>query len=146
MSEPTKGRIVHFVGHGADPVHCAAMVVRVWGTGPDACVNLCVFRDGTNDRNIVMPPGHENDMVFWATSVVRSAFVDELGYLSKQAWTAVKALVAASIEKNAAAHPNDPVGLIRAVFDDVAAQTPSIAAAGASLALHGVVTAMVAAL
>ncbi|MBE3604123.1 hypothetical protein IMX07_10860 [bacterium] len=72
MSEPTKGRIVHFVGHGADPVHCAAMVVRVWGTGPDACVNLCVFRDGTNDRNIVMPPGHENDMVFWATSVVRS--------------------------------------------------------------------------
>ncbi|MBE3604124.1 hypothetical protein IMX07_10865 [bacterium] len=77
---------------------------------------------------------------------VRSAFVDELGYLSKQAWTAVKALVAASIEKNAAAHPNDPVGLIRAVFDDVAAQTPSIAAAGASLALHGVVTAMVAAL
>ena len=73
MSEPTKGRIVHYVGSGTvEPLHCAAIVVRVWGHGPDAYVNLQVFRDGNNDANVVMAPGHENDLTFWATSVQRS--------------------------------------------------------------------------
>jgi hypothetical protein len=56
---PTVGRIVHFICDATTATalsklgnavtvgdHVAALVVRVWGSTPDCCVNLQVFADG----------------------------------------------------------------------------------------------------
>lgn len=41
---PTKGRVVMYYAHVNDQiVEHTAHVVQVWGTTPDACVNLAVF-------------------------------------------------------------------------------------------------------
>lgn len=41
---PSKGRVVMYYAHINDEiVEHTALVVHVWGDGPDACVNLAVF-------------------------------------------------------------------------------------------------------
>ena len=77
---------------------------------------------------------------------IRTAFTDELGYLVKAGWSDAKSAIAASITKFKSQYAGNPVGLIGAVFQDMVAQAPSALAAGEQLALHGLVSAMVAAL
>jgi len=49
----TEGRIVHYVM--PDGEHRPAIIVKAWDkeqSGHDACANLVVFLDGTNDREV----------------------------------------------------------------------------------------------
>ena len=69
MSEVTKGRIVHFVV--AEKLEQAAIIVRVWPAC--ACVDLIVFRDGTNDAGDGELPEDIGKLTAWRTSVVRSS-------------------------------------------------------------------------
>lgn len=64
MEGLTEGRIVHY---NAGCGHCqAAIIVKVW-QGDIGCVNLYVFPDGSNDREV---GATERDMVRWETSRV----------------------------------------------------------------------------
>lgn len=61
----TMGRIVFYTDHVGVPR--PAIVVRVWS--PDTgCVNLQVFKDGSND------PGDPNSLAYWATSVLPALY------------------------------------------------------------------------
>lgn len=65
---PSIGRVVHYrldVGpHAGD---CRpALIVRVWGEGPDALVNLQVLTDGGNDED------EYASGIVWRTSVHRN--------------------------------------------------------------------------
>jgi hypothetical protein len=70
----TKGRIVHYVpcrGTVLGGKHLAAVVVKVWNRQEEhACVNLVVFKDGSNDT---VPGVEPMQLSFWATSVLLSA-------------------------------------------------------------------------
>jgi hypothetical protein len=77
---------------------------------------------------------------------VRSAFSDELGYIAGQSLDAVKSVALKAVQAELPNHAGDPVALIHAVFADVLKAMPSILSAAEQLALHGLISALVAAL
>ena len=68
---PSVGRIVHYrLEAGPHAGDCRpALIVRVWGAGPDALVNLQVFVDGSNDYYENQGP---EPLSLWRTSVHRN--------------------------------------------------------------------------
>ncbi len=76
---------------------------------------------------------------------IRAAFTDELGYLTKDAWNATIAIVKAEVAKFQTQIATDPIGAISTVFSAVQAQLAADAKPAALLAIHGLVSALVAA-
>lgn len=68
ISALTEGRIVHYVLSNGQ--HRPAIVVKNWSNptlpGSEGMVNLIVFADGANDRNVIS--GNSDQGIFWATS------------------------------------------------------------------------------
>ena len=77
---------------------------------------------------------------------IRVTFTDDLGYLMKGEWAYAKAAITDSIKRFAPQYAGNPIGLIGAVFQDLCAQAPSALSVAEQLALHGLISAMVAAL
>lgn len=70
--KPSIGRIVHFWFKHRESGKLyarAAVVTHVWN---ESCVNLQVFIDGTNDRDVIAF-GEAGQLAVWRTSVTRSA-------------------------------------------------------------------------
>lgn len=76
------GALVHYVvPDGPEYTHgqCRpALVVQDWGVTADGfyhMLNLVVFRDGENDRRVIVPPGqghtaqYNDSLIEWRTSV-----------------------------------------------------------------------------
>lgn len=77
---------------------------------------------------------------------VRSAFVDEMGYIGGTALGDVKQMVSSAVKANASQLGKDPSGFIATVTKIVAGQMPGELSALEQLALHGLVSFAVAAL
>lgn len=84
------------------------------------------------------------DLVAPYVAKIRTAFTDELGYLAKATLANAEAAIKKSITALAPAHAGDPIGLIQAVFADVLKQMPGVLGVTEQLALHGLVSAIVA--
>ncbi len=90
--------------------------------------------------------GEVSDVLAPYVAKIRGAFADELGYLADKAWSDVVALVKSKVALLATNYPNAPLTLIQEVLKAVLAALPAELSALEQLALHGLVSACVAAI